>query len=89
MQTRRAQKPITIRSDRAAARLAVLTRGGRSQAEVIEQALDLVPEPTPHTDELAARIARIDAITAQTSLYRLPTLAEFDAGEYDEDGLPR
>ncbi len=37
---RRHQPPITIRSARAAALLARLTAGGRSQAEVIEDALE-------------------------------------------------
>ena len=39
---RRAQQPITIRSDRAAARLKLLTRDGRSQAQIIEDALEAV-----------------------------------------------
>jgi hypothetical protein len=37
---RRNQPPITIRSARATALLARLTAGGRSQAEVIEAALE-------------------------------------------------
>jgi hypothetical protein len=37
---RRQQPPITIRSARAADLLRVLTRGGRSQADVIEEALE-------------------------------------------------
>lgn len=88
MQPRRAQQPITIRSDKAAARLAILTRSGRSQAEVIEDALDLVPEPVV-PDDLAARIARIDAILAQIEPGSIMSMAEFDAATYDEHGLPR
>ncbi len=37
---RRRQPPITIRSARAVALLARLTAGGRSQADVIEEALE-------------------------------------------------
>jgi hypothetical protein len=40
MQTRRSQPAITIRSQRAVDRLKILTRGGRSQTSVIEEALD-------------------------------------------------
>lgn len=42
---RRSQKQITIRSDRAAALLKLLTRDGRSQVSVIEEALDRMPDP--------------------------------------------
>ncbi len=38
--TRRSQPPITIRSARAAALLRRLAVGGRSQAEIIEEALE-------------------------------------------------
>lgn len=88
MQPRRAQQPITIRSDKAAAKLAILTRGGRSQAEVIEDALDRVPEPA-EPDTVAARMARLSAILDQIDPSGIPTMAEFDAMTYDEYGLPR
>ena len=89
MQTRRAQKPITIRSDRAASRLAVLTRDGRSQAQVIEEALEAMPVPVL-PDESTARLARIDAILAELRQRTdIPSMAEFDAREYDERGNPR
>lgn len=89
MQPRRAQQPITIRSDRAAARLKLLTRDGRSQAEVIEEALEALPVPQPEHDR-AARMARINAILAELHQRTdIPSLAEFDAREYDERGLPR
>jgi hypothetical protein len=42
---RRRQPPITIRSAKAAARLGLLTRHGRSQADVIEEALERMPLP--------------------------------------------
>jgi len=91
MQTRRAQQAITIRSDRAAARLALLTRDGRSQARVIEDALDQVPVPPPIVDDEAEFMAAMRDIAA---LYRqeggrIRTMAEFDAEEYDADGNPR
>jgi len=41
---RRRQPPITIRSARATALLARLTANGRSQAEVIEEALERLAE---------------------------------------------
>jgi antitoxin VapB len=85
---RRAQKPITIRSDRAAARLALLTRDGRSQARVIEEALDRMPLPAAPDSE-AERRARIDAILDRLSTRPIPSMAEFDAREYDERGNPR
>jgi hypothetical protein len=89
MQPRRAQQPISFRSDKAAARLAVLTRGGRSQAEVIEDALERVPEPVTPRDVVVARIARIDAILAEVDPADVMSMAEFDALTYDENGLPR
>ena len=101
MRTRRAQKPITIRSDRAAERLALLTRDGRSQAKVIEEALDRMPEPEsaaeapstyrlrPLTPDEQAQYDRIEAILAQIPPGSIMSIKEFDALEYDEDGLPR
>ncbi len=88
---RRAQKPISIRSDRAAARLALLTRDGRSQAEVIEHALEQMPLPPPEEHEFEAARARIEAITKRLAAKprRFRSMAEFDAQEYDERGLPR
>lgn len=83
---RRAQTPITFRSDRAAARLKLLTRNGRSQAEVLEEALDRMPVPPPLQSEEVARLARIEAILDRFATARGPTMAEFDAMEYDENG---
>lgn len=87
---RRAQKPITIRSDRAAARLALLTRNGRSQAAVIEEALDRMPLPR-EAEGVAERIAALRAAAARYAAgpRRGRTLAEFEAEEYDERGNPR
>lgn len=89
MQTRRAQQPITIRSDRAAARLKLLTRDGRSQAQVIEEALEAVPLPGPEPDDRQRRLAALKAIVARFDPTTIPSMAEFDAREYDERGNPR
>ena len=84
--TRRAERPITIRSDRAARRLALLTRGGRSQVSVIEEALERMPVPPEADAELRARIA---AILYEVDANGVPSMAEFDAREYDGRGNPR
>ena len=89
MQTRRAQKPITIRSDRAYERLRVLTRDGRSQAQVVEEALDRLAETAAPVDDLTERMARIRRIQADFARTPSITMAEFDAREYDIDGNPR
>jgi len=86
--TRRAQKPITIRSDRAAARLALLTSDGRSQAQVIEEALDRLSLPSD-ADDVQARRSRILAILSRVDPATIPCMSDFDAREYDERGNPR
>jgi hypothetical protein len=85
---RRRQPPITIRSAKAAARLGLLTRDGRSQAEVIEDALERMPLPRAACSA-EERVARIKAIVATVDRAYLPTMAELDAVEYDADGNPR
>ncbi len=85
---RRRQPPITIRSARAVARLALLTQDGRSQAQVIEEALDRMPLPQTAGD-LALWRADVERLQAQFDRDRVPTMAAFDAAEYDEDGQPR
>lgn len=82
---RRAQKPITIRSDRAAARLALLTSDGRSQARVIEEALDQMPVPVDPAG-FVERLARLQAIIDRVDPATIPDMAAFDAREYDENG---
>ncbi len=82
---RRKQRAITIRSDHALARLALLTRGGRSQVQVIEEALDRMPLPRQEADK-AGRRARIEAILATVPKRNYPTMAELDAIEYDDEG---
>jgi hypothetical protein len=85
--SRRQQRAITIRSDHALARLALLTRDGRSQVKVIEEALDRLPLPAS-CDRVAFR-AEIDAILAKVPKRAYPSMAEIDAELYDENGLPR
>lgn len=82
---RRQQPPITIRSERARARLELLTRGGRSQVDVIEEALERMPLPPPLLSR-EEKIARIDAILATVPRRKYPTMAELDAELYDEEG---
>lgn len=90
MQPRRKQTSITIRSDRAAARLALLTQDGRSQAAVIEEALERLPVPSETAKlDLEARKARLRAILAEVDPSTIRSMAEFDAAEYDERGNPR
>ncbi len=85
---RQKQAAITIRSDRAAELLAKLTRTGRSQAEVIEAALEALPQP-PARRSREERLARIAAIVGKGRGMPATTMAEFDAETYDELGLPR
>ena len=92
MQPRRHQSSITIRSARATELLKRHVRPGRSQAQVIEMALERLPLPTIDPldpAERAARMERVDAILGGLAPGCLPTVAEFDALEYDEDGQPR
>ncbi|HEX9947892.1 MAG TPA: hypothetical protein VGA98_10165 [Allosphingosinicella sp.] len=89
MKPRRQQAPITIRSDRAAKRLALLTRTGRSQAEIIEEALEKVPLPPTDDQERQAFLDEIDEITLRAAgrPRKWKSLAEFDEATYDERGL--
>lgn len=85
MQPRRKQTPITIRSDRAAARLKLLARGGRSQAEIIEEALDRMPDP-PMDVEKERWLAHLIELVAKIPKGSMMSMKEFDALEYDENG---
>jgi hypothetical protein len=90
MRPRRQQTPITIRSDRAAERLALLTRNGRSQAEVIEDALDRVAGPQANAAEREAFLERLRQIGERGRAGGdIPSMAEFDEATYDERGLLR
>lgn len=81
------QTPISFRSDRAAELLRHLTRDGRSQAQVIEDALveavESAPKLTP--EEF---IAQIDAIVRPNHGRPGKTYHEIRAEMYDENGLP-
>ena len=77
---RRAEQPITIRSDR---RLALLTRNGRSQASIIEEALESTPLPPDAEAELCARL---ESVLDGGDPGAIPAISAFDAREYDERG---
>jgi hypothetical protein len=85
---RRKQTAITIRSARAAERLALLTRDGRSQAQVIEEALEKMPLPTARIDRRAIR-TEIAAIVTRGRSLPAKSLEAIDAEMYDENGMPR
>ena len=90
MVPRRAQTPISFRSDKAAARLALLTRSGRSQATIIEEALDRLPVPINKAQQaINLELLRAAFEKVRLSNPNIPTIAEFDALEYDENGDPR
>jgi antitoxin VapB len=90
MRPRRQQTPITIRSDRAAQRLALLVRSGRSQAEIIEEALDKVDLPPNEEEERQAFLHQLEEIGRRARARgHIPTMAEFDEATYDERGLLR
>jgi hypothetical protein len=85
---RHRQTQISFRSDRAAQLLARLTRTGRSQAQVIEEALEKAAAEKPKMSR-EEFIARIDEIVRP--LHGLPgkSREEIEAEIYDENGLPR
>lgn len=85
---RRKQTAITIRSARAAERLALLTRDGRSQARVIEEALEQMPLPPPQVDRDVLR-ADIAALVARGRNLAGKSLKAVEAEMYDENGMPR
>lgn len=66
----------------------MLTRDGRSQAIVIEEALENMPLP-PQEITHAERVARVMAILKRVDRDRIPSMEEFDRREYDENGNPR
>ena len=85
---RHKQKPITIRSDKAAQLLERLTRDGRSQAQVIEEALAkaAAEQPRMSAEEFNARI---DAIIRPLQGLPKATWQEMRQEYYDDNGLPR
>jgi hypothetical protein len=84
---RRQQRRIAFASDRAFRRLQLLTRGGRSQADVIEEALERMPLPV--ADDRDRAIEEIRAFLAGLPTRAYPTMHELDAIEYDADGNAR
>ena len=84
---RHRQTPITIRSDVAAQLLKQLTRDGRSQAQVIEEALAEAAEKIPPLT-VEEKIARIDAIVRPAHGLPGKTYREIREEMYDENGLP-
>jgi len=89
MKPRRAQPAITIRSQKAVDRLKLLTRSGRSQVEVIEDALERLPVPADKDDDEAEQFYQKLMGIAQRAAglpYRWKSMADFDAHEYDENG---
>lgn len=85
---RRKQTAITIRSTRAAERLALLTRDGRSQAQVIEEALEQMPMPAVTAPRQAIR-REIAKIVARGRNLPARSMDAIHAEMYDEDGMPR
>jgi antitoxin VapB len=85
---RHRQTPISIRSDKAAALLARLTQDGRSQAQVIEEALEKVASETRQRT-IEERIAAIDAIVRPNHGRPGKSFKELDDELWDENGLPR
>lgn len=82
------QTAISFRSDKAAELLAKLTRDGRSQAQVIEEALEkAATAPTRLSREEFN--ARIDAIVRPWHVLPGKSREEIEAEMYDENGLPR
>ena len=84
---RHRQTPVSIRSDKAAALLARLTRSGHSQAQVIEDALEKAAESAPRLSK-EEFIAQIDAIVRPLEGLEDKTFKEIDDEMWDENGLP-
>jgi hypothetical protein len=85
---RHKQTPISFRSDKAAALLAELTRDGKSQAQVIEEALAKVADEKPKLSR-EEFIAEIEAIVRPLQGLPGKSRQEIEAEMYDEYGAPR
>lgn len=85
---RHRQKAIAIRSDKAARLLAKLTRDGRSQAQVIEDALEKVEADAPKLTK-EDFIAQVKAIVVPLHGRLGKSREEIEAEMYDEYGAPR
>ena len=88
MTPRHKQRPITICSDEALKLLKQLTLDGRSQAQVIEEALRKAASEVRRST-IEERIARIDAIVRPGQGLKGPSREEVEAEMYDEFGAPR
>jgi hypothetical protein len=84
---RHRQTPISFRSDIAAELLSKLTRDGRSQAQVIEEALTKAIEAKANLT-VEERNARIDAIVKPLHGLQGKSYHEIRTEMYDENGLP-
>lgn len=84
---RHRQKPIAFRSDKAARLLAEMTRDGRSQAQVIEEALEQVARKAPRLSP-EEFVEQVKAVVRPA--HELPgrTYHEIRREMYDEHGLP-
>lgn len=85
---RHRQAPITIRSNKAARLLAEMTRDGRSQAQVIEDALEKAAADAPKLTK-EDFIAQIEAIVRPLHGRPGKAFKELDDELWDENGLPR
>lgn len=85
---RRKQTPISIRSDKVAAELRRRARPGVSQARLIEEAFENMPDPALTVSDavIEERIAKLAALTARIPKGSIMSMKEFDATEYDENG---
>lgn len=83
----RAEQTVVLHSDRVAARLALLTRDGRTPERVVEEALDRLPEPRRAVGSGDDYLARIAEIQEQARRDNIPSMAEFDAREYDAHAI--
>jgi hypothetical protein len=86
MTIRRAQTAIHIRSDKAAGILARHVRPGRSQAVVVEDALEKLESSA--VNEQNDFMAKIKDIQHRAALapWKYANIKEFDGQEYDERG---
>lgn len=84
---RHRQKPIAFRSDKAARLLAEMTRDGRSQAQVIEDALEQAARTAPRLSP-EEFIAQVKAIVRPAHELPGKSYHEIRREMYDEHGLP-
>jgi hypothetical protein len=90
MRPRREQAAVNVRSDFIAERLKLLTRGGKSQAAVLEElvAKAVDSDDSDHENEIFQRALEIAERSSKLQR-RFKSIIEFDAHEYDANGNPR